>query len=462
MDLFSTTAARLVRAALRVRGAPTLAGAAVLCSAVLSGGSFAQGQAPQPTDVGRQVARLEVLPVPFAEAVERAARDGRMLVLLWTSAETGGSERLERALALDAPFCAWAETHALLVGLDQARSFAEASAANVTRYPCVDLYDPARKTIVERVGEPRNGAVLRASFTGHRVGGAAPPKPTGEAAREVDAWLGFANLARLTRETAVEAAHAYGLLLRQGEELQPGFRARHFEFLCRRLAELKPLSRDAWMLLDAERAYLEQELLAGLGTPRNAHELARVDWWLRQGARTRATYHALGAGGDAVRALQRPLLRHVLYDLARWQEFGPLLAGLAGESPVAYLTGRLRQVAADEAALAEGLPLPDDHDDTRAALTEDASWLYEALLAAGRGAEARAVEDFVAEHLATGQAFGLLVQRTVRRGMFAVGRRVAARGFELVEDPVERRAIEGALAQLEAAERAASGAGGGR
>lgn len=410
--------------------------------------TFAQSPAPRPVEAPPAPATVTFVELSLSDAVSRAEHERRLLLVFWSSENYADAARMRATTFHDAELAAWVAANALAVEVDGPKDTASAIAYKVSQYPSVDLYDPLLGIGVERLVGYSTADDLLAAFSGALVGGATAPKPDGEASADPYAWLGYANSTWRSPATAVESARAYGWVLHHADEHRPGFRARYFEFLLRRLAYLKPATVVALEVLDAERIKLEGALFAGRDDARTVYELARIDWWLRRESLTRETYLGLAGRGEAQERARRALLRFVLDDLGRNQHFEALLAGLGEESAPDYLRRRLSTLEVDLKAIAEGAAVGPERLDDRGTIVMAASWLYEALLATGRGADAGALVDLVAERLPTGRAFALLVERALRQEQFELAVRVGTRGLALVGGTPGERQLRRALAKV--------------
>lgn len=390
------------------------------------------GTPPLPSEPDRpSQERVRFAKLTLADALSRAENDRRMLLVFWTSESYPDVARMRADAFEDAPLAQWVARNAIAVEVDGPKHVAAASAYKVHAYPCVDLIDPLQGLRVERLEGYSTADEMLGSFSGALVGGAAAPKPDGAALEDPYAWLAYANSMWRTEGGAVEAARAYGWVLSNADNYRPGFRRRYFEFLLRRLAYLKPQAMEAFRVLDAERMAIEGRLLTGFVDERSVYELVRVDWWLRRQARTRETFQTLVGRGEAAERARALLFRYIIDDLGRYELFDELLGGLGATSGAAHVAGRFAQIEANLARQAAGEKLLEEELDNRADAVLAASWIYEALLAAGRGQDADAVVAVLAEQSPTGRAFALLVDRAMRRNMPEAALRVGRRGLEL-------------------------------
>lgn len=407
-------------------------------------------QAPAPEDPAAQGARVvEFQALTLADALSRAENERKLLLVFWTSVSMPDSARMRATTFQDAYLADWVARNAVAVEVDGPGNQVAAAAYRIKAYPCVDLFDPVLGLGVERLEGYSSADDLLGSFSGALVGGGTAPKPEGAALEDPYAWLAYANsLWRGGVETASESARAYGWVLRHADTYRPGFRVRYFEFLLRRIAYLKANTRDALNVLEAERAVVESQIVDRAVAARSVYELVRLDWWLRRQHQTRATYQALANRGEAAEFARQLLFRHVIDDLGRYQLFADILGGLGETSGAAYLRARSASIDANLARQAQGERLKEEDLDNRSDAVLAATWIYEALLAAGQGKDANDVVDVIAELAPTGRSFALLVERALRQGLPDVALRVGLRGLPLVKGQQGERQLKRALGKV--------------
>ena len=427
--------------------------ASALCAALLAAraeaaqGPMPQEPAPQEQERGTPVSQgVEFQALSLADALSRAENERKLLVVFWTSVSMPDCARMRATTFQDTLLADWVARNAVAVEVDGPGDPAAAAAYRIRSYPCVDLYDPVLGLGVERLEGYSSADDLLGSFSGALLGGGAAPKPEGAALEDPYAWLAYANsMWRRGAEDAHEAARAYGWVLRNAEAYRPGFRARYFEFLLRRIAFLKPTSREALLVLQTERGSVESQVAGDAVNARAVYELVRLDWWLRQESKTRETYQMLARRGESDGLARQLLFRHVINDLGRYQLFDEILSGLGESSGAAYLSARIATIDQNVARQAQGERLLDEELDNRGDAVLAATWIYEALLTAGRGKDAKELVEAIAELAPTGRAFALLVERALRQGLPQVALEVGKRGLPLVEGQQGERQLRRAL-----------------
>jgi len=426
-----------------------VAHAAVAHAAPASACTWA-AQTPAPVDPPAQGPRgVEFQALTLADALSRAENERKLLFVFWSSASMPDSNKMRATTFQDSLLADWVARNTVAVEVDGPGDPTAAAAYRIRSYPCVDLYDPVLGLGVERLEGYSTSDDLLGVFSGALVGGGAAPKPEGQAEEDPYAWLAYANsMWRRGVNDAPEAARAYGWVLRNADTHRPGFRARYFEFLLRRLAYLKPNSREALDILKAERGVVESRLVGGAVDARTVHELVRLDWWLRSAHATRETYQNLAGRGDKAELARQLLFRYVIDDLGRYQLFGDILTGLGETSAAAYLTARIATINTNLARQARGERLKEEELDNRGDATLAATWIYEALLAAGRGKDANELVATIAELTPTGRVFALLVERALRQDLPNIALEVGTRGLPLVAGQQGERQLKRALAKV--------------
>jgi len=427
---------------------------AVTCAAPLVAAPSAARpwtQGPEQPSPRQEAARggFEFLELSLADAVSRAENQKKLLVIFWTSPSVPECQRMRESTFRDRDLVAWGAANALAVEIDAGTDAGLAARYRVRSFPCVDLYDPVLGLAAERLEGYSSADDLLASFSGALLGGGPVPKPEGERSEDPYAWLAYGNwMARGSDLDANEAARAYAWVLQNADQYRPGFRTRYFEFLMRRLAYMKPRSREALAVMERERNRLEGRIANGDPDPRAVHELVRIDWWTRRTHKTRETFTALAGRGGSAESARALLFRHVIDELGRNQDFGPLLAGLGERSAVEYLVERFAAIDANLARQAAGEPLPEHTLDTRADAVLAGTWIYEGLLAAGRGKDAADLVDLIAKESPTGRAFALLVERAQRQGLDKLALEIGQRGLELLAGQPGERQLRRVLSRI--------------
>ncbi|MEZ6013514.1 MAG: hypothetical protein R3F49_00240 [Planctomycetota bacterium] len=404
--------------------------------------------APQEPQAGPAARPVPFVALDIGDALSRAENERKMLLVFWTSESYPDSARMRATTFQDGQLADWVERNAIAIEIDGPKTPAAVAAYKARAYPSVDLYDPLLGLGVERLEGYSSADDLLASFSGALVGGGVVPKPDGQAIEDPYAWLAYANSQWRLADGASEAARAYAWALRNGDTYRPGFRVRYFEFLMRRLAFLKPKAMEALRVMDYERSFVEGKLLRGIVDERTVYELVRIDWWLRKEHRTRETYAMLAGRGEAAELARQRLFRYVVNELGRYGEVDAVLAGLGEGGAVGYVAARLKHIDDNLARQAAGEKLRDEDLDSRSDAVLAASWIYDALLSAGRGRDATELVELIAQAAPSGRAFALFVERALARQQPEVALHVGQRGLEVVNGQQGVRQLRRALAKI--------------
>lgn len=383
----------------------------------------------------------------FSDAISRAERLRKMVVILWSREDDPRSASLRRSVLDDGEVRRWILDHAVAAEVDVDLNEHEARQNRIgpLQTPSIDIYSVTRGGRIDRLMIGSDAVDFLATVMG-QTDGTVVTRPEGEAANEPFRWLAWANQCYRTEgvEIGLEAVRAYDWCLKSADAVRPGFRARYFEFLVRRLLECKTRSSDAVPTLERELERLAKLLLAGKASRRDAYECSQLVTWLDTSTRGRTLMAELAAMGESRSQERRWLISATAPQLGQQREYGPLAAAV-GEDAVAIFLARaeeLRRAAvlasrptgaaaseqADEASppdLPERVarflcePLPYAAPDTRADLLSDASWVFEALLHEGRIDDARALQrELAALYPKAPRAYALFMERAMRMKNF--------------------------------------------
>jgi len=367
----------------------------------------------------------------FESAVSRAERLKKFLVILWIDrADSPGEAGLMKSVFEDSGVKAWIDKNAVAVRINTKKDRDGARRNPLKRYPGIDILDFARGGRVGRLTAEDQGADFLATVYGATSESGVADKPEGESAKEPFRWLAWAN----TRYRAIEpqgrkdAVNGYTWCLRRADDFRPGFRSRYLEFLLERISSAKMDAPEAVSILLTESNILAQQMLDGLGSRQTAYDFVRVNKWRRKDLETRDLFLELAGRGPRQEAARRWLLPTAIPVLGRYQQYDDLLEEVASEATAIFASriASLRAAAgATPAAEAEAppegtdgpeviVPLAFSVPDSRAQIIEEASWVYEALLANGRGADARELFELIQGAYPVPKTFGLFMERAIR------------------------------------------------
>ncbi|MEM1453229.1 MAG: hypothetical protein AAF957_24860 [Planctomycetota bacterium] len=466
-----------------------VAGSLALAAAALASAAAAATPAPQalPAEIDSEIqagaksqddppTEVEFADLTFSDATSRAERLERILVVLWVdgAVDSQKGEKLRSAMFDDMAVVRWMAEYGVAVRIDGSVDKKGVRSNKVTAFPAVDLIDLRRGGRVERFLPGSNSADFLAAVYGLEQEGEEMERPTGIEANEPFRWLAWANgRYRRADETAAEdAASGYRWCLLNADQFRPGFRARYLEFLLKRISYLKQRTYTAIAVINSERDRLAAKMMRGEATQREVYELTRVDFWRRKHLETRDLYVKLGGLGTTQERYRQWLFYEVVPELAQWEQYQEILDVL-GDDAVGLFSERIamleRQAQADRAAAkgpaeengaeedgaqgpsaegtakAEGPTAPHNATmeytvpDDRGRIIVEASWVYEALLASGRGADAKALLAFMAETYPLGKTYGLFMERALRLKLWSLAAEIADTGMAVVDERGQRR-----------------------
>lgn len=429
-------------------------------------------QTPSGPDAPQEVPpALEAVAADYEEAVKRAKAEELFLVVSWSRKEDPGSTALRTRILGDPEVRRWISDRALFVELDvDAPENAVAVKRNgigARQIPALDLLDVQRELRLDRLLASSDALDFLAVTVGLADGD--PPKmPTGAAAAEPMRWLGWANYryAQSDERAALDAVAGYAWCLGSADAFRPGFRARYLEFLIRRISKCKRRTPEASRRLRVARDRLEALLRTGKATRRDVYELTRFNTWMRLDVDSRSLFKRLVANGESTLGIRRMWLPGATAILGRYRDFDDLLS-TTGSDALRIFAGRIEGHRPTAEELDPELrpfvlePLPHTIADTAYSITDDASWVFEALLARGREAEARSLHSLIAERFPSDEAYVSFVERAVRAKSWSMAIEVADLGRDAVSDTARAR-IERLVAKIPSDESATAPRGGGK
>lgn len=383
--------------------------------ALVLGAAAAPGAAQDPPP-------LPFLDLSVQDAAARAEREQRLVVLYFHKPVEASCRRMLSQTWPDEHVRKWVEENAVAVriGDDDLRAIGR---FNVGNWP-MTLFCQSDLKVIHRMGGFLEPADFLVEANTAILGTGQVEKPEGEAAQNPMAWLAWGNwLFANAPDRTADILEAYLWCLDEGEEHQPGFRERHFEFLCERIAFLKAHTSQAVDALTSRRNAKRSELLAGVGGPRDALELVRFNFWLRDELDNLAVFDDLAAHeGEQHRALSAEILRLDLQRIVAWRRYDEVLRLVP--DPLTVVASRFRELEEHS----EGtLPVQE-----RARVVDDAVDYYETLLAKGRGADARKMLELVAGKVPTGRVYCSFMERSSRLELYELSVKTAEMGLAAV------------------------------
>ena len=435
----------------------------LLASALLAPATALAAPAPSPL-VWAGATQDPFVDVSVADAFARAEKQSKLVCLFFHQESQPESRRMLRETFPDEALRTWLEANAVSILIDRDAKPELAARFDVNRTPVTQLRR-ADKSLIEVVAYFQSPVELLAACEAAVRGLTVNACPDGENARDPYAWLAWGNHLFNTGGNADEMARAYLWALDNGDGEAAGFRARNFEYLIKRLAYSRRSSPEAQWGLVQRRDQIEGLLATRTGTPRQAYELVRFNFWLREEERTSTALKdlILQRQSDAQSKLHeqedlRVLGYHGLKRVVAYAEFGLVLKIFP--DPVAEITRRLgldadwrKAVAAAESEPgSDPAPAPllvEGRPDSRARIVEDAADFYETLLSTGRGKDASNLLERVTADVSTGRAWSLFVQRADRVGLPDLARAIGSTALESVTKPGQRKHIERAVNSIE-------------
>ncbi|MFT5733944.1 MAG: hypothetical protein ACJAZN_003055 [Planctomycetota bacterium] len=419
---------------------------------------------------------VEFAHLTFDDAVSRAERTKKLLVIFWAGKSPSKEADLGNRLFGDKGVQAWMAENATAVrinALDRKKD-AKKNGLSEDLLPTVDILDMSRGGRIERLRADADATMFLAAV----YGAGSAERPEGDGAREPFRWLAWANanFRNTTNPEAGEKAVAgYDWCLLNGNLYRPGFRAKYLEFLLQRIANCKQRSPNAVEALYREHRHLAGKLSFGSATEADVYELTRVDFWMRQELMTRDLFVSLGNKGEPFSQYRLWLFPTVVPVLGRFEQYDEILA-VVGDQHLAMFQERIDSLTADDEAEADddeapaaspaaspsGSIEPNDAGatestakegeekaevtaldyalgDSRSDIIDDASWVYEALLKVGRGKDAHDLMELITTTFPVNKSFGLFTERALRVQIWAAAAEIADLGMAVLDERGQKR-----------------------
>lgn len=330
--------------------------------------------------------------LPFDDAMVLAGEQEKLLAVCWFHSQDTRSVAFAGRVWESPRMQEWLGEKAVTLRFDADRKRNLALKQSVPSYPTFILYNGRDGKELTRVVGPGYSASEYINLLDSRLLGRLeePVRPTEEAASDPQAWLAWANHSSIQREV-LEAVSAYAKALELGVTT-PGFLERFGDYTVRRLREFNLLSTSAKARSSEFRNNVELRLLKGEATETEAYILVRMDTYWDQREQTERLLDTLGeVGGERQQELRMILFRELLEYLADRDSFGKILEILPAPHEQMALEFKAYEKRAAALAEQEGevdaaalYALVEERD----VLKRDGIKFYEALLNAGRGADA--------------------------------------------------------------------------
>ncbi len=409
----------------------------LLAPAALSAALPVDPSAPSSLERSAALAGSAVVEEPFVDlelpsALARAEKNDQLVLLYFNGEKDPASRRMREETFKNADVRAWVAKHAIALEIPQS-DLKTCGRFDVDTYPQVVLLRSDGRMLY-RMHDFKDPSDFLLEVQIALIGTGDVHEPTGDDADDPIAWLAWANwLFANAPERSDEATDAYLWCLDHGDEYMENFRERHLEFILERLSYLKGRTQKAIDGLFVRRADLYGHITAGIGTPRQAYEYCRFNYWLRDQDETVQLFADLGdKETEAHEACRRVLLREELRRIVDYQHYDAVLAMVP--DPLATIDSRLR---AYDKQLAQGEADPAE----RAKIIDDAASYYECLLHAGRGADAKELLDRVVSKIPTGRAYFAFLERAQHLSLFDLARKIADEGLEKVQTPKGKKML---------------------
>jgi len=378
--------------------------------------------------------------LPFPSAIA-AAEEADKLVLLYfhTHAGSEGTRMLRETFA-DENVHAWLGKHTIPLYIDADDDDKMVRRFDVTLKPATVLLRSDGR-LLHRAEGFRDAPELLLDLQLTLMSTGDVKEPSGDNAEDPIAWLAWANwLFANAPDRKDECAEAYLWCLDNGDEHMAGFRARHLDFLLERISYLKLSCETALNGIFIRRDTLSRDILAGVATSTDAHEYCRFNYWLRDQYLTVDLFVELGKfDTDAHEACRRELLQHEFRRIVDNRHYEAVVA--LTPDPLAHVNDRLREY---DKLVANGKM----NTAVRARIIDDAVGLYECLLHAGKGEDARELFERVSSHTPTGRTFYAFHERAVRLELNDLARSIMAKGMGTVKSKKGKRMLELAMARI--------------
>lgn len=376
------------------------------------------------------------LDISVPDAFVRAETQGKIVCLYFHNPDEPESRRMLRTTFQDKAVIDWLKENTIAVRVDSTVDKATVSRFGIGRFPVTQLR-AADKHLLEIMEFFHTPEALLAAAKATLAGRKITSLPLGKDAEDPYAWLAWGNYLFSNVGDPADMIHAYWWCLINAEQYSPGFRARYFEFIIKRLAYTKRLSQLGLTRLFSERNRLSGLLFGGAATDQAAYELVRLNFWLRKEDDTRRVFLDLAKSKTLDPSITRALMYHQLAGLVANKHYKELMGHLGDPlNIVERRHERMQQarerakkagVAVDLGYVVTGLK------ESRAQWVEDSANFYEILIHEGLGKDAKDVVDLVLKEVPTGRAYAIFMSKAIRLGLNDIAEDLADRGLKVVK-----------------------------
>lgn len=387
--------------------------------------------------------------ITFDQAREAAAKEGKIVLVDFYTTWCAPCKALDQKTWPDPAVVTWLTEKTIALKIDAEKEVALAERYRIGAYPTI-LLVKADGTEIDRITGFRSAVTLLGemndAIAGRDAIARAKAKLTGAAANDPMARMDYADaLAKKGRYE--EALAEYLWCYDHGTEHDPAFVGVRSSFLLGAIQQLGHRFEPAHAALRARRDSATTSLQTGAPSAQLAVDVVMLNMALGERERTLATYDALGKSGDVASEAREAILYFAADDFLAARRYGDVLASvddaLAAFDRHAKLT---EEVIAEDAAAAKASPTAEEAE-MAAAIREyrkndtrrTGARLYEALLGAGRDAEAAKLLDRILAFDASADLYAALISGAKRAGKPAAAEGIAKRA--LANLPKEEHAV---------------------
>lgn len=364
------------------------------------------------------------LDLTIPDVLARAEKEQKLALLYFYDTERESRRMLNQTYA-DADVRSWMKEHVVAIKISYTQ-LPQLGRYSVSQFPTTLLLRPDQATLYRMQGLADPSKFLM-GLSSAILGSGKVERPDGASIENPMAWLAWANwLFANASDRPLEVLAAYLWCLDNGDMYIPGFREAQFDYLCEHIAQLKGHIQEAVQALWDRRNRLRGELVAGIGSDRDAWELVRFNYWLRDELNTLEVFDELEGRGEAQDRAMRILMELDLQRFIAWERYEQVITIVP--DPYALIERRMK---AFQASLDPDAP---PTTEPRSAIVDDAIEYFEVLLASGLGADGMKLFDLVTDAVPNGRAYHAFMERTNRLKLYPLTHRIAKKGLALVND----------------------------
>lgn len=359
------------------------------------------------------------------DASARAEKSDRLLVVYFHRDDEPECRRMVEQTFADEKVRQWIDEYAIAVQFGDQDTTA-IRRFNVRHYPLTMVMRP-NFSLLHRARSFQGPADFLVAADLALLATRVATKPEGDDLNNPSAWLAWANwLFANHPDKSEDCLEAYLWCLDGDEKHEPGFRDKHFEFICQRVALLKTYTPQAGIELAMRRNDLVDLMMAGTHGERTVWEVWRYNFWVRDDIANLQIFDALKDQGPKQREARLALMRFTLDLVVAHERYEDVLA-LVPDS-LAEIDARLTDLAREEVPSIV----------VRADIVSDAVCFYECLLHDGRGADAKQLLERVTDAVKTGRAYAAFIERSNRLAFYQLSLQTADKGLGIVSDKGQR------------------------